>query len=269
MSADGRVRLSTELEAAAWIAPRLGPFGVRIDSVVPAGFEAYARIFHPAIGPREKRATWAEVAAWAGKVMHPHAEFEQIERRIKGEGAGRTYGAEPRMGALEPELVGALAELLRHHTQSPERCWFCVWEGGWVQGPGSVLVSFGTPVYERAEIQREWASGWERSFSGDVSTAPRVRLPGRDYVLLEGPLDAVGEIGASTHWQGKSWFEPESPNLWWPDDRAWCVATEIDLDSTYVGGSATMIRELLSDSRFDALEVRAADQRGDLVNVTK
>jgi hypothetical protein len=86
---------------------------------------------------------------------------------------------------------------------------------------------------------------------------------------LEGPLDAVGEIGASTHWQGKSWFEPESPNLWWPDDRAWCVATEIDLDSTYVGGSATMIRELLSDSRFEALEVRAADQRGDLVNVTK
>ena len=27
------------------------------------------------------------------------------------------------------------------------------------------------------------------------------------------------------------------PNLWWPADRAWRVASDIDLPSTYLGGT--------------------------------
>jgi hypothetical protein len=32
-----------------------------------------------------------------------------------------------------------------------------------------------------------------------------------------------------------------SPNQWWPQDRAWCVASEIDLDSTLVAGSQDLV----------------------------
>jgi hypothetical protein len=43
-----------------------------------------------------------------------------------------------------------------------------------------------------------------------------------------------------------------SPNLWWPDDRAWCVATEIDLAWTYVGGPAALISDVLANPRLEA-----------------
>jgi len=44
--------------------------------------------------------------------------------------------------------------------------------------------------------------------------------------------------------QGAGW--EDGPNLWWPDDRAWCVASEIDLDETFVGGTRTLIDDILA-----------------------
>jgi hypothetical protein len=61
----------------------------------------------------------------------------------------------------------------------------------------------------------------------------------------------------------------QSPNLWWPDDRAWFVATEIDFDSTFVGGDDRLIGALVSDTRLEALPLalRArADAAADRVN---
>jgi hypothetical protein len=46
--------------------------------------------------------------------------------------------------------------------------------------------------------------------------------------------------------------DDHSPNLWWPDDRAWCIATETDLAWTYVGGSAALISEVLANPRLEA-----------------
>ena len=42
-------------------------------------------------------------------------------------------------------------------------------------------------------------------------------------------------------------FWGHSPNIWWPEDHAWCVATDIDLFDTYVGGSRECIKAILSD----------------------
>lgn len=39
-------------------------------------------------------------------------------------------------------------------------------------------------------------------------------------------------------------LDPLTPSLWWPDDRTWCVATEIDFRWTYVGGSQVCINEI-------------------------
>ena len=52
----------------------------------------------------------------------------------------------------------------------------------------------------------------------------------------------------------------QSANLWWPDDRAWFVATDIDLMTTYVGGSAACIADLLAADGLEAAVV-PADQR--------
>ena len=53
---------------------------------------------------------------------------------------------------------------------------------------------------------------------------------------------------------------PQTPNLWWPEDRAWCVATEIDLAWTYVGGSSELAATLLGDRRLEALAATVEDR---------
>lgn len=44
----------------------------------------------------------------------------------------------------------------------------------------------------------------------------------------------------------------QSANLWWPQDLAWCVATEIDLMETLVGGSAAAIAAVLANRRLES-----------------
>ena len=85
-----------------------------------------------------------------------------------------------------------------------------------------------------------------------VRNAARVNLPYRDYLLFEGPLDAATELG----WMmpGGS-FVPQSPNLFWPHDHAWCVASEIDLFCTLVAGSNALAENLTADSRLEVWRV--------------
>jgi len=51
----------------------------------------------------------------------------------------------------------------------------------------------------------------------------------------------------------------QSASLWWPEDRAWFVATEIDLNSTYVGGSTSTIEALLASPGLEAFPVTPND----------
>ncbi|MGY1855148.1 hypothetical protein [Modestobacter sp. SYSU DS0290] len=75
---------------------------------------------------------------------------------------------------------------------------------------------------------------------------------GRDHLLLRGPLGSARFIGDQVT---AEWFIPQSPNLWWPADRSWCVGTEIDFDSTLVAGSRALVDELLAHPVLEALEV--------------
>ncbi|HET9425803.1 MAG TPA: hypothetical protein VFO55_10560, partial [Gemmatimonadaceae bacterium] len=75
---------------------------------------------------------------------------------------------------------------------------------------------------------------------------PRLRLPSRGYHVFTGPIDAA------TTSLSRSELGHQSANLWWPADHSWCVATEIDLDWTCVGGPASAIEAILHDGRFKA-----------------
>ncbi|WP_305091365.1 hypothetical protein [Prescottella sp. R16] len=48
-----------------------------------------------------------------------------------------------------------------------------------------------------------------------------------------------------------------SAHLWWPDDKAWCVATDIDLMSTYLGASEECVAAVLADTGLEAFPARA------------
>ncbi len=85
---------------------------------------------------------------------------------------------------------------------------------------------------------------------------PRLRLPGRDYLLFRGPLHAALSIGEESP---DGWDERQSPSLLWPADRSWCLGTEIDFDSTLIGGSQQLIDAVLDAPGLEAWRIDAAD----------
>jgi hypothetical protein len=86
-----------------------------------------------------------------------------------------------------------------------------------------------------------------------VRAGPRVHLPNRDYFLYTGPAEAVVTLASLDGTGG------QCPNLWWPADHAWCVASEIDLPWTYVGGPRGLIDAILADDRIEALPAAPDD----------
>ena len=78
-----------------------------------------------------------------------------------------------------------------------------------------------------------------------------MRAPHRDHLLFHGPIDAIMAFFATDWPRGNVWSN--SPNIWWPKDRSWCVATDIDLCHTYIGGSRECIEAILSHPELEAL----------------
>ncbi|ALO98190.1 hypothetical protein SHL15_7177 [Streptomyces hygroscopicus subsp. limoneus] len=54
----------------------------------------------------------------------------------------------------------------------------------------------------------------------------------------------------------------ELPDLWWPQDRAWIVGGDVDLVSTYVGGSPELVADLLAAADLEAHPVSDGDRVG-------
>lgn len=213
---DRRPRVAPE--DAAWITEHRRPFDDHaVGSLVPVVFEAYARVFHPAWAPSPRKDTplrWDAVAAWSGRTMHALAQWESLSVPATSTDAAPPFEAPPDTNGLHAEGLGALCEVLAAHTRTPDDCCIGVWEG------------YGWPV--------------ETCAGPDV-----LDLENRVYLVARGPLTLALDIG----WDA---FAPprnsEPPNLLWPADRAWFVASDTDLDSTYFGGSAALVEALLEPS---------------------
>lgn len=150
-----------------------------------------------------------------------------------------------------PELVCAIAEMGVRHTSTPDLAHIAVWEGhGWVgtstywieQRPGrGVLVRAAAAIRRRvlqARARRQQLAE-QRRLVGQLSAIPSFELPNRRYHLLTGPVSAAAGIRSPA-----DGVEPQMPDLWWPDDRAWFVSTDTDLDFTVVAGSEAFVSEL-------------------------
>jgi hypothetical protein len=237
-----RARWSSAIEEAHWIAERLGPVAAGVTSVVPSGFDAYCRILHPAQEPGfgERLVRWHEVAAWSGVALRADAQFHTIALPpTPPETPPPWRGQGPCQGRLYLPDAEALAAMLRGFTTTPEQCFFGLWAGyGFAGAP---LVSEGSAP----------AAPLPDPIPEAVRAGPLIELPGREYLLYEGPVEAITATAGFGHGQ--------SANLAWPADQAWCLASEIDLVWTYVGGSQMLVERLLTDERIEALPSDADD----------
>lgn len=226
----GGLGWSDSVEPASWVGPRLSPFGKGlVTTVVPAGFPAYARILHPVTrGPMgEHTVRWARVAEWSGLRLDRLAHFPDValpEHTPAGDPPWDSQG--PATGTLSAGDAATLVEVLAEYTQVVDgvrRCWFCLWVGfGWTSDP----------------------------IPADVRDGVQVRLPHRDYFLFSGPVeDALAFVPG----------QRQTPNLWWAHDRSWCVASEIDLPWTYLGGSEELIAQVVDHPDLEALPAQPDD----------
>jgi hypothetical protein len=224
----GGLPVVTEVWHGVWIsvARRLGAPGT-VAALLPAS-EAFARVFHPAIryaGDDDVEVSWTEVAAHNGTRVHPLMQWHTITGSWDAqpsEHQAPVWDDGPAEGHLPVTVAARLAAVLARHTATPRDCLFGRWDG----------YGYDLP---------------------DPDSPPRLLLRGNhDVVLVRGEVaDAVRNLAPEPHEQ--------SANLWWPADRAWCVVTDIDLTSTYVGGSAACIAELLATPGVEALPARPED----------
>jgi hypothetical protein len=250
-----RLHPSSRLVEAEWLAPRLRPFGSGVASVVPDGFPAYSRILHPARCLDGEQIRWADVAVKSGSTMHRLVQFHAINPVWEG-----AVGP-PEPGNLPPNLLRVLCAVLAEHTSTPDSCCFCLWDGyGWLHDGGVSTVEFrptGKFVPPTSSLAGDAYSASPSPVPrATVPSKPLVSLPNRDYLLFEGPLEAGTELG----WiMPGGVFVPQSPNLFWPHDHAWCIASEIDLYCTLVAGSNALAENLIADPRLEVLRVFAGD----------
>ncbi|HVQ60344.1 MAG TPA: type II toxin-antitoxin system HicA family toxin [Solirubrobacterales bacterium] len=231
LDADGQM-LGNDLKAVdgasegAWIEPALGGGDGAVTEQVPKLFEAYARVFHPPSDDQGNAVTWAEVARRLGRTAHPEMQWHQIV------GTADTFGIEgsswsgniPRLGEMGIEELDRLCEVLGEQTADSEHCYF-----------GLCEINHHPLV---------------RAIEGEQGKQSRLGLPlGRDHLVLAGPLIAVVQFGADPLWR-------EAPSLIWPADRSWFVASEVDFDSTLVGGSRALVDALVAAPGLEVHEVQ-------------
>lgn len=289
--------------AGDWLRARLDGDLSSMHCVVPRGFPAYARVFHPAVvrslPDRPEPTTWTQTAAAFGTTMHPLAQLQSLVRtpseadwRTRISPDGREFTA-PLEGELDPERLGPLAEHLVVHTGTPDAGVAAIWEGhGGLIGhfghtPSRVFFTIGDDPNHQAMLDRSTHDPFNNVFrkptwqegilSREISEGPRLSLPQRDHVLFSAAprafVDPAWILGAP--WRDlpgeEHGFPPSAQGLsiLWPEDRAWVMVSEVDFDSTVVAGSPELIREICADDRLEALPIPAdADLgwHGDEVN---
>jgi hypothetical protein len=240
----------------------LRDFDYTVGSIVPPVFEAYARVFHPAWRGADESAVavrWAAVAEANGRTMHLAAEWGSItgswEYQYRSTQPG-LWDQAPSTGELPCEVVQRLALILAEHTDDPGRSFFGVWEGWGVPRPAFVFRSGPNEVEQRA---REVFDAEVVAWRALLESAASLQVPNRPMHLLQGPLVAVEDF-YERYGGPSSLCLRNPPSLWWPADESWCVGTDIDLMTTYVGGSRGAIEALLADGQLEVLPVHD-DQR--------
>jgi hypothetical protein len=209
-----------DARVAEWVVAGLRGFAESVLSLVPAGFSEYVRVCHPAYrSSRSDRApvAWSEIASANGMRIHAGVQLGSItgSERYEWEGQPGVFDQPPETGNLPRELLDPLTNVLARHTSTPA-CYFAVWHG--------------------------W--GW---LPPKVRSAPTFSAPERTYHLLPAPsTPSMNWLTPGNRQAGGGRRTCGGP------DPAWCVATEVDLKSTYIGADRSCAHELISLPALEA-----------------
>ncbi|MEN3122885.1 hypothetical protein [Janibacter sp. LM] len=287
------MELMRDVTAGGWLIDRVGDWGL-VGGVAGTGFDSYARILHPVPVTRwdrsvvdewgmprlleETRWPWSEVAARQGLTTHPLVQFNRLADVHEGvELADGWRVGQTQEGFFDLDLLAGLTEHLAVATTTPDDLVTGIWAGWGQLGERGVAryLEERSGWLARRRAQREADIAQQAGVAPEVRRAvnhgPCLQWPGREMLLL---ATSTSELADRT-WPQRAGLGADdgmweiSPQLLWPADRAWVVASEIDWDSTIVAGPRSLVDAVLADERFEAFEVDAdADlsYEGDTVN---
>jgi len=221
-----------DASAGRWIVQSTsGEFGATVPNLLPQGFEAYVRVFHPMTRSTPGPGTLPNLPAVV-RVLADHTTASTGVAAI-WEGWGGLVSSQ---GRLTMKLSA---------------------RSGSFDGPLARAASATRAAYQRVRSHFAYREAPPGSgvLPADVATGPKLELPGRAYFLAH--LD-LADLSADDWEQRAIWADPpfvHTPSLLWPDDHAWCLATEVDLDSTLIGGSRALAAALIAAPGLEVLEI--------------
>ena len=234
-----------------------------VSEVVPQWFESYIAILHPmshyicteiTLDPTVTRAycpyaieahhlTWAEAIQSNLPIVHGETELvyeakpnsvyyrpNQYRRLPDGgwvrnvlmhEGndvdrllqPGDQWISGPEVGTLERTIAEKLARLLHPATKRPIECWFAV-------------------------------DDWKSSHLSAYRTTASISTWQDRLLLFRGPLNHLS-------WSFDLVHGHQTAKLVWPDDRAWCLGTNLSSHATYIGGTRELINMLHASAEVE------------------
>ncbi|WP_435199072.1 hypothetical protein [Janibacter sp. GS2] len=283
------MELITDVERGAWLRDRAGGWA-RVGGAAGTGFEAYARILHPVPATledlsvtdewgmhpvlQESQWPWSAVARRVGRTMHPLVQWNRVTRDVDDgtsfEDGWRVH--QTTEGFFDLGLLATLTGHLADATSTPEDVVAAIWNGwgelghhGWAyyREEGSGLQGWWAQRRAQREAEAERRVALSPEVERMAKAGPFLEWPARDLVLFATSLPEL----ADPTWPERAGIGvlpgggDISPQLIWPADHSWVVASEIDWDSTIVAGSRSLVEAVIADETFEAFEV---DEDADL-----
>lgn len=204
---------------ADWWLDQLEPWGeqgISVSSLIPSTLPAACQVLHPWSDSDDEPISWRAAAQQLG--FRSVTDLDRT-REMHSIPAAEAAGLSASPGQLDTFTAGALIEVLANATTTPDDAFVAIWEG-WGNVPG-------------------------QRFPG----AAHLKTQGRGHFLLRGPLTgALSSVAVAGR-------DQPATGLWWPADRAWFVATEVEFEWTFVAGRPTLIDRVLTDDRIEAAAI--------------
>ncbi|WP_213814475.1 hypothetical protein [Glaciihabitans sp. dw_435] len=239
----------SDVARGEWLLPMKAEPWNSILSVVPRGFEAYARVFHPTERDRPRatgtwlgvdtstlfsevhdldaaieteQATWAMVAAAFGTTMHAEAQHALLIAKDRSSDSaiapdGWRYN-DASQGSIDAASLAAASAVLARHTSTPGAGVAAVWEGwGGLTSSSGSAVSY--VLLESDDDMPEW-------FGDDAGVIQQGSLRQR---IVAAARRLVGRRSGSEFFPGHPFRQPKP-------------------------GTGVLSREISAGPRFEILE---------------
>lgn len=266
--------------------PQLDGYVHGVDWLLPPRFSAFARILHPFRDAEfEPTVSWDRVTNWSGRTLHRLAQTPVISVPQGGSKGPRPSDEDEPLDGLSTDQIRHLIPHLSEATRRSDLCYFGVWDGygDFHRGSSSMLALDNGRTgggggfvgnIKRLAAAALYGPPGETCVSAVpplVSLDKKFNIPDREFFMFSGPLSIAPTfeehvLGCYDHGLSGT----EAPNVWWPADEEWMVHTDIDLTSSYVGGSDELITAILADDKLEAFRAYPTDKvsiDADVINI--